>query len=79
MLPEEAIDLPTAIAAYTIGAAYALDRDQEIGSLEVGKAADLVVLSENVFGLPPREIARARVLLTLFAGRPVWRDPSFPF
>ncbi len=79
MLPEEAIDLPTAIAAYTIGAAYAADRETEIGSLEAGKAADLVVLSENVFAVPPRQIARASVLLTLFAGRPAWRDPAFVF
>ena len=79
LLAEEAIDLPTALAAYTIGAAYAIDRDQEIGSLEVGKAADLLVLSENVFSMKPRQIAQAKVVLTIFAGRPVWRDPAFAF
>jgi hypothetical protein len=79
LLPEEAIDVPTGVAAYTIGAAYAIDRETEIGSLEVGKAADLVVLSENIFAAKPREISRSKVLLTLFAGRPVWRDPAFPF
>ena len=79
LLPEEAIDLPTAVAAYTIGAAYAADRETETGSLEVGKFADLVVLSDNVFALPPREIARAKVLLTLLGGRPVWRDPGFAY
>jgi predicted amidohydrolase YtcJ len=79
LLPEEAIDLPTAIAAYTIGAAYAVDRETEIGSLETGKWADLVVLSEDVFAAKPREIARAKPVLTLFAGRPVWRDPGFEF
>ncbi len=79
MLPEEAIDLPTALAAYTIGAAYAADRDTETGSLEVGKDADLIVLSENVFALPPGEIARSKVLLTLLGGKPVWRDPGFAF
>ena len=79
LLPEEAIDLPTAVAAYTIGAAYAADRETETGSLEVGKLADLVVLSDNVFALPSREIARAKVLLTLLGGKPVWRDPAFPY
>jgi hypothetical protein len=79
MQPDEAIDLPTGLAAYTIGAAYAMGREDEIGSLEVGKAADLVVLSENVFALPPRQIARSKALLTLFAGRVAWRDPSFTF
>ena len=77
LLPEEAIDLPTAVAAYTIGAAYAADRETETGSLEVGKFADLVVLSDNVFSLPTREIASAKVLLTLLGGKPVWRDPAF--
>jgi predicted amidohydrolase YtcJ len=76
MLPEQAIDLPTALAAYTIGAAYANGLDTETGSLEVGKAADLVVLSEDLFRLDPHDIARARVLLTLLDGRPVHRDPS---
>jgi hypothetical protein len=79
MLPEEAVDLPTALAAYTIGAAYALGREEEIGSLEVDKAADLVVLSLNVFASQPRDIARSKVLLTLFAGKPVWRDPAFVY
>jgi predicted amidohydrolase YtcJ len=79
LLPEEAIDLPTALAAYTIGAAYAADRESETGSLEVGKFADLVVLSDNLFELESREIARAKVLLTLLGGRPVWRDPAFAF
>ena len=79
LLPEEAIDLPTAVAAYTIGAAYAADRETETGSLEAGKFADLVVLSDNVFDLPPREIARAKVLLTLLGGKPVWRDPGVAY
>jgi predicted amidohydrolase YtcJ len=76
MLPEQAIDLPTALAAYTIGAAYANGIESETGSVEVGKAADLVVLSEDLFRLDPHEIAKARVLLTLLEGQPVYRDAS---
>jgi len=79
MLPEQAIDLPAALAAYTIGAAYANGFESETGSLEVGKAADLVVLSEDVFRLDPHEIARAKVMLTLLEGRPVHRHPSLPW
>ena len=74
LLPEQAIDLPTALAAYTIGAAYANGFETETGSLEVGKSADLVVLSENLFKLDPHEIAKARVLLTLLEGKAVHRD-----
>lgn len=76
MLPEEAIDLPTALAAYTIGSAYALDHETETGSLEVGKAADLVVLSANLFSVPPARIHEQKVLLTLLDGIPVYRSPD---
>jgi hypothetical protein len=79
LLPEQAIDLPTALAAYTIGAAYANGFDRETGSLEVGKAADLLVVSENLFKLDAHEIAKARVLLTLLEGQAVYRDPSLAF
>ena len=78
LLPEQAIDLPTALAAYTMGAAYANGFEAETGSLEVGKSADLVVLSGNLFELDPHEIAKARVLLTLFEGRAVHHDPHLP-
>jgi predicted amidohydrolase YtcJ len=73
LLPEEAIDLPTALAGYTIGSAYANGIEKDTGSIEVGKAADLVVLSRNLFELKPGEIARQKVLLTLLDGQPVYR------
>ena len=76
LLPEQAIDLPAALAAYTIGAAQANGLAQDTGSLEAGKAADLIVLSTNLFALPPDQIATARVLLTLVEGRPVFRSPE---
>jgi predicted amidohydrolase YtcJ len=76
LLPEQAIDLPTALAAYTIGAAQANGFAQDTGSLEAGKAADLIVLSANLFALPPDQIATARVLLTLVEGHPVFRSPD---
>lgn len=75
-LPGEAIDLATALAAYTIGSARANGLDAETGSLEVGKLADLAVLEGNVFARPAAEIAKTRVLLTLLEGRPVYRDPA---
>ena len=43
----------------------------------MGKRADLVVLSRDILAAPPEEILQTRVLLTLFEGKPVWRDPSF--
>ena len=52
MQPEQLLDLPTALAAYTIGAAWANRLEEDTGSIEVGKAADLVVLTDDLFALP---------------------------
>jgi predicted amidohydrolase YtcJ len=76
-LPDEAIRLDVALAAYTIGSAFALGLDAETGSIEVGKLGDLVVLSHDLFALPPARIASAKVLLTLVEGAPVFRDAGF--
>jgi predicted amidohydrolase YtcJ len=76
MRPEQTIDLPEALAAYTLGAAYAMGLENETGSIEVGKRADLVVLAENLFEVPARRLGRTRVLLTLLDGRPVYEDPA---
>ncbi len=70
-LPEERIDLPTAIAAFTIGSAYVNHLDEETGSIEVGKLADLVVLDRDLFAHPAEEISQASVVLTLVEGERV--------
>jgi predicted amidohydrolase YtcJ len=74
-IPEERIDLPTALAAYTIGSAYANFWEKETGSLEVGKSAEVIVLERNLFEIPPSEISEVKVMLTLFKGKTVYRDP----
>jgi predicted amidohydrolase YtcJ len=71
-LPDERVDLPSAIAAYTIGSAFVNHLDDVAGSIEVGKSADLVVLDRNMFEHPPDEIAKARVLLTFVEGERVF-------
>jgi predicted amidohydrolase YtcJ len=76
MVAEEAIDLPTALAAYTAGSAWANGLEKQSGSIEVGKAADLVVIERNLFDVDPHEIAKQKVLLTLVDGQPVYRDPA---
>lgn len=75
-LPEQRIDLPTALAAYTRNGAYAAFAEEETGTIETGKAADLIVLDRNLFDLPPEAIHTARVLLTLVDGREVYRGPA---
>jgi predicted amidohydrolase YtcJ len=77
-IPEERVSLATMLAAYTIGSAYAAFNERETGSVEVGKSADLIVLDRNLFAVPPHEISETKVLLTLFAGHEVYRDPGMP-
>ncbi|MBK0868081.1 amidohydrolase [Saccharopolyspora sp. HNM0986] len=66
--PEQAIGLTDALAAHTRGAARANGFAHETGSLEIGKAADLVVLDRDLLRVPPDEIGRARVDLTAVDG-----------
>lgn len=74
-LPNETVYLPTMIAAYTRNGAYASHMDDETGTIEVGKSADMVVLDRNPFEVAPEALHEVRVLLTVFAGRVVYRDP----
>jgi predicted amidohydrolase YtcJ len=75
--PEERVTVEQMIESFTINGAYANHLDRETGSLEAGKSADLVVLSEDLLELDPRDLTRARVLLTLFRGVPTHAEPPF--
>ncbi|WP_448955582.1 amidohydrolase [Labrys neptuniae] len=70
---EQALDLPTAIEIYTINSARAMGLDGVIGSLEVGKSADIIVLDQNVFQVPADRIADTKVLTTYFEGKVVFQ------
>ncbi len=76
-LPDQRLDLPAALAAYTIGGAYVNFEERDSGSLEVGKFGDLVVLDQNLFALAPERLHEARVQWTLLEGREVYRAPGF--
>ena len=75
--PEEAVSVDAMVEAFTIAGARANFLEHETGSLEVGKSADLVVLREDLFTLPPERIHEAAVELTLFRGRPVYAAGPF--
>jgi predicted amidohydrolase YtcJ len=75
-LPKETVSLDRMIAAYTIeGARLAFD-EQNTGSITVGKDADLIVLDHDLFAIPPTQIAKTRVLLTLLDGHEIYRDAT---
>ena len=76
LLPEERIDLETAIVAFTINAAFLNKHEDQTGSIEVGKLADLIVIDQNLFEIEPADISETKVLLTLFGGKPVHGDPA---
>ena len=70
--PEQLLTVEQAIKAQTIDAAYQLFADDVIGSLEVGKYADLVVLAADPRAVPPEDIADLEVRATYLAGRQVY-------
>jgi predicted amidohydrolase YtcJ len=65
------------LAAYTINGAYLAHEEQSRGSVEAGKAADLIVLDRNLFAIAPSEIHQVEVLWTLLAGKEVYCAPGF--
>jgi len=67
------VSLVEAIAGYTRRAAYACHTEANGGSLEAGKYADLIVVSQNLFDLPPERIREARVVKTVVGGQSVYR------
>ncbi|CCD89648.1 putative amidohydrolase 3 precursor [Bradyrhizobium sp. ORS 285] len=65
----ERISLDQALRAATMGPAYQLGLDRKIGSIEVGKLADLVVLEKNLFEVAPHDIHKTKVVMTVMNGQ----------
>lgn len=76
LLPEQRLDIETALTAYTRGSAFVNHLDDETGSIEEGKAADLAVLDQDLFAIDRSDIAKVGVLLTLVDGQPVFESPD---
>jgi predicted amidohydrolase YtcJ len=75
--PQQRLSLEDAIRGYTLGAAFAGRREKSEGSLEPGKVADLIVLSQDLFHVEPSDIPKTGVLLTMVGGKVVYRSPSW--
>jgi predicted amidohydrolase YtcJ len=70
--PEQKISIEEAVKAYTLGAAYAEHEENNKGTIEVGKLADLIVLDKDIFTIPLKEILTTKVDLTMMDGRIVY-------
>ncbi|HKB46301.1 MAG TPA: amidohydrolase family protein, partial [Ktedonobacterales bacterium] len=71
-LPQQALTLAQALWGYTVGAAYAGGQESRQGSLTPGKLADLVILEEDPFAVPPERIMGAQIAATLVGGEVVY-------
>jgi predicted amidohydrolase YtcJ len=72
-IPEQKIRVDEAVYAYTVGSAFAEFADARKGALKPGMLADMVILDRDIFSIPPEEIGRARVDLTLVDGLVVYQ------
>ena len=68
----ERLSVASLVKGYTIDAAYQLHMEDEIGSIEVGKKADIIVLDQNIFDVNPYTIHETEVLLTMMDGEIVY-------
>ncbi len=75
---DEALSIEQAIQAYTLNGARLLGMEELIGSIEVGKRADLIVVDRSPFGATPEQIAETRVLTTMMNGRIVHELADVP-
>jgi predicted amidohydrolase YtcJ len=73
-VPEQKISVDETVRAYTLGSAYAEFQENVKGSISVGKLADLVLLSRDIFKIDPNEIENVKVVLTMVDGRVVFEE-----
>jgi predicted amidohydrolase YtcJ len=76
-LPEQRLTLEEAIYGYTMGGAIAAKREKTEGSIEVGKLADVIIISQDLFKIAPNHIGKTKVLMTMVGGKTMYQDPSW--
>ena len=73
-IPEQKITIEEAIRAYTVGSAFAEFQENAKGSISVGKLADFVILSDDIFTMNPNDINKVKVLKTIVNGKIVYES-----
>jgi hypothetical protein len=74
----ESVDIHAALRAMTIWAAHQMFLEKKIGSVEVGKYADLAVWDKDMYTVPTAQLKDLKCLLTIFNGKIVYRAPDGP-
>jgi predicted amidohydrolase YtcJ len=72
-VPDQKISVAEAVHAHTVGSAYPSMEERIKGSIELGKFADLVVLSDDIFKIESEKIAAVKVDVTIFDGPVVYQ------
>ncbi|MDX9713130.1 MAG: amidohydrolase [Ignavibacteriaceae bacterium] len=72
-IPEQKITVEDAIKCYTLNSAYASFEEKIKGSIETGKLADLVVLSDDILSIDPVKIKDTEVIMTIFDGKIIYK------
>jgi predicted amidohydrolase YtcJ len=74
-VPQQRITVAEAVQAYTVGSAFAEHQEHIKGSLEPGKLADLAVLTDDIFHMPPTNLDKVHVYMTVFDGSVIFMAP----
>jgi hypothetical protein len=70
--PDERVDVETAIEVFTRNGAMLMEKEDETGTIEVGKSADFIVINQNLLEIPPQKIHETKVLQTVLQGKTVY-------
>jgi predicted amidohydrolase YtcJ len=73
-VPSQRLTVAQAVAGYTLDAAFAGRREKTEGSLEKGKLADLIIVSQNIFEIDPHKISETKVRTTIVGGQMVYQS-----
>ena len=72
--PSEKLTVAELLKGYTIGSSYSVSREEELGTLEAGKLADIVIVDRNLFAVSPEEIRNAKVEMTIMDGEIIYEE-----
>ncbi|HJT16770.1 MAG TPA: amidohydrolase family protein, partial [Thermoanaerobaculia bacterium] len=74
-IPEQKISVEEALRCYTVNNAWAIFRENEVGKIAPGYFADIAVLSDDLFTIPPEQIENVNIHMTIFDGRVIYPSP----